>query len=68
MAIKLSALAMLVRLPLPTPLIAMAGVVGSLLGVTSLVKNQDRALMTWVSAFIGLLIILWIAAELTFPH
>lgn len=68
MAIKLSALAMLVRLPLPTPFLAMIGVIGSLLGVASIVKNKDRALLTWISAIIGLLIILWIAAEVTFPH
>ncbi len=68
MAIKLSALTMLIRLPLPTPFLAMIGVVGFLMGIISIVKNKDRAILTLLSISIGLLIILWTAAEIAFLH
>lgn len=68
MAIKFSALAMFIRLPLPTPFIAIVGVVGFLLGLISLVKNKDRSILTFLAILIGLLIILWTAAEIAFPH
>ncbi len=38
MTIKLSALAMLIRLPLPSPFLAIIGVIGFLLGMISIVK------------------------------
>lgn len=68
MAIKLSALAMLIRLPLPTPLLAIIGGVGFLLGIVSVVKNKDRSILTLLAILIGLLIILWAVAEIVFPH
>lgn len=68
MAIKVSPLARIIRLPFPTPLIAVFGVVGFILGVLSTIKNRDRAVMTWLSIPFGLLIIIWTAAELLFPH
>lgn len=67
-AIKFSALDMLIRLPLPTLFLAIIGVVGFLLGIISIVKNKDRAILTLLSIPIGLLIILWTAAEIIFPH
>lgn len=45
MSLKLSTLAMLIRLPLPTPLIAVIGVAGFIVGVVSIIKNKDRALL-----------------------
>lgn len=68
MAIKLSALAMLIRLPLPTPLLAVIGVIGFLLGIISIVKNKDRAILTLLAIPIGVLIILWTVAEMAVPH
>lgn len=68
MAIKLSALAMLIRLPLPTPFLAVIGVIGFLLAIISIVKNKDRSILTFLAIVIGLLIILWTAAEIIFPH
>ena len=43
MSLKLSTFAMLIRLPLPTPLIAVFGVVGFIMGVISIIKNKDIA-------------------------
>ncbi len=68
MAIKLSALAMYIRLPLPSPFLAIIGVIGFVLGMISIVKNKDRAIFTFLSIPIGLLIVIWTAAEIIFPH
>jgi len=68
MAIKLSALAMLIRLPLPTPFLAIIGFIGFLLGIISMVKNKDRSILTLLAILVGLLIIFWTAAEIMFPH
>ncbi|HKM02288.1 MAG TPA: hypothetical protein VJ083_09580 [Sedimentibacter sp.] len=55
-------------LPLPTPFIAVIGVTGFVMGVISIMKNKDRALLTLLSIPIGLIIIIWVAAEIVFPH
>lgn len=68
MSLKLSALAMFIRLPLPTPLIAVIGVAGFIVGVVSIIKNKDRALLTLLSILVGLIIIFWTIAEIAFPH
>lgn len=48
---------MLIRLPLPTLFLAVIGVAGFVMGVISIVKNKDRALLTLLSIPVGLLII-----------
>ena len=68
MAIKLTALAMIIRLPLPTPFLAVIGVAGFVMGVISIVKNKDRALLTLLSIPVGVLIIFWTLAEIVVPH
>lgn len=68
MSLKLSTLAMLIRLPLPTPLIAVIGVAGFIVGVVSIIKNKDRALLTLLSIPVGLLIVFWTIAEIAVPH
>lgn len=55
-------------LPLPIPIISLIGVMGFIFGVVSFVKNKERSLMTLLSITIGLLIIIWVAAEIAFPH
>ena len=60
-SLKLSTLAMHIRLPLPTPITAINGVV-------SIIKNKDRALLTLLSIPVGLLIIFWTIAEIAVPH
>lgn len=57
MSIKLSALSMLIRLPLPTPFISVIGLAGFVTGVISIFKNKDIALLTLLSIPIGLLIV-----------
>lgn len=68
MSLKLSTLAILIRLPLPTPVIAVIGVAGFIVGVASIIKNKDRALLTLLSIPVGLLIIFWTIAEIAVPH
>lgn len=68
MVLKFSALAITIRLPLPTPFIAVLGVIGFIMGMIAMIKNKDRALLTLLSIPIGLVIIFWIAAEIAFPH
>lgn len=68
MSLKISTLAMFIRLPLPTPLIAVIGVVGFIVGLISIIKNKDRAFLTLLSIPIGLLIIFWTIAEIVVPH
>ncbi|KGP77225.1 hypothetical protein JT05_00425 [Desulfosporosinus sp. Tol-M] len=67
MALKLINLA-IIRLPFPTPFIAVFGVVGFIMGLISIMKNKDRTLLTLLSIPIGLLIIFWVAAEIVVPH
>jgi hypothetical protein len=56
------------RIPLPSPIIAGFGVAGFILGIVSIVKNRDRSFFTILSVVIGLLITVWICAEIMFPH
>lgn len=67
MVLKLMNLA-IIRLPFPTPFIAVFGVVGFIMGLISIIKKKDRALLTLLSIPIGLLIIFWVAAEIAFSH
>ena len=64
----LKALNIGIRLPLPSPFIAVLGVIGFVLGVISIFKNKDRSLSVLLSIPVGLLIIFWVAAEIAFPH
>lgn len=67
MALKLMNLA-IIRLPFPTPFIAVFGVAGFVMGLISIIKNKERALLTLLSVPVGLLIIFWIGAEIVNPH
>ena len=68
MSIKLLGLAMFIRLPLPTPFLAVIGVAGFVIGIISIVKNKDRSLLTLLSIPVGLLIIFLTVAEIAVPH
>lgn len=67
MALKLMNLA-IIRLPFPTPFIAVFGVAGFVMGLISIIKNKERALLTLLSIPVGLLIIFWIGSEIVNPH
>lgn len=63
-ALKLSA----IGFPLPTPIIALFGLLGMALSITSIIKEHDRSLCSMISVFSGLIILLWIIMEFLFPH
>lgn len=68
MALKLTASGTSIRIPLPIPAIAGFGVLGFGMGIVSVIKNKDRSILTLLSIPIGLLIMVWFAAELLLPH
>ncbi|MGP6139090.1 MULTISPECIES: hypothetical protein [unclassified Jeotgalibaca] len=56
------------RLPLPTLVIAVIGIIGFILGVVAFLKYKDRAIMTIITLVLGLLLTIWVLAEIMFPH
>jgi hypothetical protein len=68
MAIKMVGLGAAIRLPLPTPALALMGLIGFIMGLIAIIKYKDRALLTLLSIPVGLVIILWTLAEIAFPH
>ena len=55
-------------LPVPTFAIAALGLVGFTIGIVAIFKNKDRAILNFIAIIVGVVIILWTAAELMFPH
>jgi hypothetical protein len=68
MFIKITTLGISVRLPIPSPFIAVLGVLGFIMGLIAIIKYKDRSIMVILTIPFGLLIIFWILAEITFPH
>ena len=68
MLIKMQILKLNIRIPLPSPAIAVLGLIGLVLSVLALIQHRDRALSLWLSAGLGLVILFWIIAEIVFPH
>lgn len=64
----LKALNIGIRLPLPSPIIAILEVIGFVMGIISIFKNKDKSLFVLLSILVGLLIVFWVAAEIAFPH
>lgn len=56
------------RMPLPVFAIAAIGLIGFIISIAAIFKNKDRALLNILPLLVGLVILLWIAAELIFPH
>jgi NAD/NADP transhydrogenase beta subunit len=57
-----------ISLPLQTPTIAVFAIVGFVMALTSSIKDKDRALLTIVSILVGLLIAIWLAAEIALSY
>jgi hypothetical protein len=68
MALKMVGLGVAIRLPLPSPALALMGVVGFVMGLIAVIKYKDRALLTLLSIPVGIIIIAWTIAEIAFPH
>ena len=57
-----------ISLPLPTFAIAGIGLAGFTVAIIAIFRNKDKAILNFLPILVGLIIILWIAAELLFPH
>jgi len=55
-------------IPIPTFAIAAFGLAGFILSIVAIFKSKDRSILNLLPLLVGLLILLWIAAELIFPH
>lgn len=55
-------------IPVPAFAIAVFEVTGFIMSLVAIFKNKDRSLLNLLPLLVGLLIILWIACELIFPH
>jgi hypothetical protein len=55
-------------LPLPIFVIAALGLTGFIVGMNAIIKNNDKAILTFVAILVGLLIMLWTTLEFVFPH
>jgi ABC-type siderophore export system fused ATPase/permease subunit len=49
-------------------MIASLGLVGFAAGITSMIKNQERAVLIYLPILVGLVIIFLVAAELIYTH
>ena len=54
--------------PMPTFAIAALGLAGFVISIVAIFKNSDRAILTFLPVLVGLVILLWIGAELIFLH
>ena len=52
----------------PTFAIAALGLVGFFMSLIAFFKNKDRSILNLLPVLVGLVILLWIAGELIFPH
>lgn len=68
MLLKIGTLGIRIILPVPSPLIALLGIVGLVFGLIAIIVNKDKTILTWLSIPVGLLIFFWIGAEMIFPH
>lgn len=59
-----------IRYPLPAPtfFIAALGLAGFGNGIVAIMKNKDKSVLIFLPILVGLVIILWITAEMIFPH
>ena len=55
-------------MPIPTFAIAAIGLAGFTVVITAIFRNKDKAILNLLPLLVGLVILLWTAAELLFPH
>lgn len=54
--------------PMPSMILAAAGMVGFFLGLYAIIKKKDRPMLDALPVMTGLLILFMITAELIYPH
>ena len=55
-------------MPIPVFAIAAIGLAGFTVVIIAIFRNKDKAILNLLPLLVGLVILLWIAAELLFPH
>mgnify|MGYP003592946936 CR=1 FL=1 len=65
--IVLMTLKLTIRLPLPSPVIALLALAGLVCAILALVR-KDRGFWIWFALLQGLLVLTWVIAEFLFPH
>lgn len=55
-------------LTIPALLAAICAIVAFFVGLISIIKNEERSVLVFLSTLIGLLVLLWVLAEIMFPH
>jgi len=45
-----------------------SGIIAFIVGFTAIIKNKERSILTFIATIIGALLILFLAAEVIFPH
>jgi hypothetical protein len=46
----------------------LAGILAFIVGLTTIIKQKERALLVYVATLIGMLLILFLIGEVLFPH
>lgn len=55
-------------LGIPGLLVAISGVAAFFTGIISIVKGKERSVLVFVSTAVGFFVLLFLAAEILFPH
>lgn len=56
------------KLAIPGTAAALCGILSFFTGIISVFKNKERSVLVFLSIILGFLILLWVSAELLFPH
>ena len=52
----------------PTFAIAAVGLIGFIMSIIAIFRNKDRSILVLLPILVGIVIVLWTAGELIFPH
>ena len=52
----------------PTFAIAAVGLIGFIMSIIAIFRNKDRSILVLLPILVGIIIVLWTAGELIFPH
>jgi len=56
------------KLTIPMLIAGIAAISSFVIGTISVLRNKERSILVFLSTVIGFLVLLWILAELLFPH
>lgn len=57
-----------ISIHMPTFAIVPFGIAGFLISIVAIFKSKDKAILNFLPILVGFVIILWIGAEIIFPH